>query len=147
MRTRNLLLSGSPGFTLLELVITLVIAAIMGSMLVQITSTVLSGSIRPVAKVQEAEALYQVMEKMISDYNKSISSTTDATPLATFSSHLQTNPGGLFGTYTLITDSYVTYDSNGNESAASGTGTGPKILKVKISNPAGDITLTTLFTQ
>jgi hypothetical protein len=87
-------------------------------------------------------ALYQVMEAMVADYNNLM--VTSTTPLATFSSRVQSNTGN-YGTYTLVSNGYVTYSAGGNESSGSGTGTGAKTLKVKISN--GDITLTMLFTQ
>jgi prepilin-type N-terminal cleavage/methylation domain-containing protein len=130
------------GFTLIELITAFVIIGIIASVYFQIMGVSLFGNVQQVNRLNNSMALYQVMEAMVADYNNLM--VTSATPLATFSSRVQSNTGN-FGTYTLVQNSYVTYDAGGNESAGSGTGTGAQTLKVKISN--GDITLTTLFTQ
>jgi prepilin-type N-terminal cleavage/methylation domain-containing protein len=142
MKTGCVSVSGSRGFTLIELIVTIAITAIMASMYFQIMGVSLIGNVQQINTLNNSMALYQVMEAMVGDYNNLMA--TSATPLATFSSRVQNNTGN-YGTYTVVANGYVTYDAGGNESAASGTGTGAQTLKVKISN--GVITLTMLFTQ
>jgi hypothetical protein len=111
-------------------------------MYTQIMGVVLIGNVKQINALNNSMALYEVMEAMVADYNNLM--VTSATPLATFSTRVQNNTGS-YGTYTVQQNSYVTYNAGGTESAGSGTGTGAKTLKVKISN--GGITLTMLFTQ
>ncbi|HYA42628.1 MAG TPA: prepilin-type N-terminal cleavage/methylation domain-containing protein [Syntrophobacteraceae bacterium] len=134
--------SGSRGFTLVELIVTIVITAIMAAMYIQVTGVSLMGNVQQINTLSSSMALYQVMEAMVSDYHNLM--VTSSTPLATFTTRVQNNAGH-YGTYTLVYNGYVTYSAGGVESSASGTGTGAQTLKVKISN--GVITLTTLFTQ
>jgi len=135
-------LSGSRGFTLIEAIVTITMTAIMAAMFIQIMGVSVIGNVKQINTLNNSMALYQVMEAMVTDYNNLMA--TSSTPLATFSSRVQNNTGN-YGTYTVVSNGYVSYNSNGVESTASGTGTGAQTLKVKISN--GVITLTMLFTQ
>ncbi|MFH2066198.1 MAG: type II secretion system protein [Pseudomonadota bacterium] len=56
------------GFTLLEVIITLVIAAILGSMLVQFTGTSMSRSTETVERVRNASLLVRTVERITKDY-------------------------------------------------------------------------------
>ncbi len=128
----------SRGFTLIEVIVTLVISSILGAMLVQFMGTNLTGSIKPVLRTQDTLALQQVMENIVIDYNKLM--VTDSAPLATLRTHIETNSEG-YGSYSIVTNTYVTYDNDTGTEMAGGTG----ILKVTISH--GDFRLTALFAQ
>ncbi|MGD0400022.1 MAG: type II secretion system protein [Syntrophobacteraceae bacterium] len=142
MKTNHSSPPGSRGFTLIELIVTILIVAIMASMYTQIMGVSLFGSVQQINNLQNSMALYQVMEAMTADYNNVM--VTSATPLSTFSARVQNNTGN-YGTYTIVQNSYVTYSAAGVESASAGGTTGAQTLKVRITN--GGITLTELFTQ
>lgn len=56
------------GFTLLEVIITLMIAAIFGSMLIQFTGTSMSRSSNTVERVRNGSSVAQTMEQITKDY-------------------------------------------------------------------------------
>jgi len=56
------------GFTLLEVIITLVIASIFGSMLIQFTGTSMSRSAEVVERVRSGGTLVQTMEQITNKY-------------------------------------------------------------------------------
>ncbi|KUG21669.1 hypothetical protein ASZ90_008565 [hydrocarbon metagenome] len=56
------------GFTLLEVIVSLVVAAILGAMLVQFMGTGLMKSYNPVILAQNGTYLNTIMEKMTADY-------------------------------------------------------------------------------
>ena len=142
MKTDHSRVPGSRGFTLIELIVTIIIIAIMATMYVMIMGGPLVGNVKQLNNLNNSMALYQAMEAMIGDYNNLM--VTNATPLATFSTRVQNNTAN-YGTYTIVQNSYVTYNAAGVESASAGGTTGAQTLKVRISN--GGITLTALFTQ
>jgi len=71
---------GHQGFTLLEVIITLVIAAIFGSMLIQFTGTSMSRSADAVERVRNGSTLVRTVEEITKDYR----------------SWIQNNPGDAF---------------------------------------------------
>ena len=138
------------GFTLIEVIVTIVIIAIMGHMLFTFGFTFLKMSAQQVGTIQNNMAFFQVMENMVADYKAHMSSTTNANPLSTFSASVIANSTTKFygQTYTLVnnTPCYATYNSSGVETCVSSPVPAPPMtLKVQISN--GTMTLTSLFTQ
>jgi len=65
------------GFTLIEVIITIVIAAILGSFLVTFMSSV-PKSVNPVIQTQNLAAAQLVMEKITADYERYIRGETGA---------------------------------------------------------------------
>jgi len=130
------------GFTLVEIIVAIVVASIIGAMFVQYMGTSLFESVRPVIGVQERLTIDQVMENMTVDYKKLLSESE--TPLQTFKGNVENgNVSGndpYYGPYTLDYNDYVTFDGNGNESTG-----GDRILKVTVSSH--EQRLTTLFTK
>jgi len=124
------------GFTLLEVIVTIIVAAIMGTMLVQFMGTSMIWSTKPVTQVQKAFSLKEVMDKITADHKKLLAE--DSTPLATLKTNIENNN---YGTYSSQTG-YIRF-TGGNE-VVDGTGAN-RILKAKITS--GDQTLTTLFTK
>ena len=131
------------GFTLLEVIITLVVAAILGTVLVQFMGTSLTRSTEPIVMVQEGFSLSEIMEKMTAHYKYLLA--TDSTPLANFKEDIENGNDDkktpYFGDYSIKTD-YITF-SSGNE--APDTSGNNRILKVTIDK--GDQSLVTLFTK
>ena len=58
------------GFTLIELIITLVIAAIAAAMLSTFFNASLTQSSVPIARLQQASNLHQAMENIVTDFNR-----------------------------------------------------------------------------
>ncbi len=133
------------GFTLLEIIISLVVAAILGTVLIQFMSTSLIRSAEPVILVQKTFALNQLVEEMTADYKTLLDS--DPNPLATLKSYIDngnnvaSNP--YYGPYTPSTE-YIQF-SGGNEiTDVSGD---DRILKAVIASTANNQSLTVLFTE
>ena len=134
---------GQKGFTLIEIILTLVVAAILGTILVQFMGTSLTRSAEPVIMVQEGFSLSEVMEKMTAHYKYLLA--TDNNPLTTFKNNIENGNveenTPYFGQYSIQT-AYITF-SGGNE--APDTEASNKILKVIINK--GDQSLAALFTK
>ena len=151
MKTPNPSKCGSLGFTLIEVIVAIIITAIMAHMLFTLCFTFLKISANQVSTIQNDMAFFQVMENMVADYKKAMSSTTDTAPLSTFCTRVSNNTGTTYygQTYTLVnsTPCYAAYNSSGAETScvSSPIPSPPITLKVQISN--GTITLTSLFTQ
>lgn len=131
------------GFTLIEVVVTLVVAAILGTILVQFMGTSLTRSAEPIVMVQEGFSLSEVMEKMTAHYKYLLA--TDSNPLTNFKNDIENGNvaenSPYFGDYSIQT-AYITF-SGGNEAPdTSGDNT---ILKVLIDR--GDQSLAALFTK
>jgi len=58
------------GFTLLEYIVSLVIAAIVASMVYTFFGSALTQSSTPITRLKQASNLYRVMENIVSDYNR-----------------------------------------------------------------------------
>jgi prepilin-type N-terminal cleavage/methylation domain-containing protein len=131
------------GFTFLEVIITLVVAAILGTVLVEFMGTSLKRSAEPIVMVQEGFSLTEVMEKMTAHYKYLLA--TDSTPLTSFKNDIENgiDPENTpyFGDY-LIQSAYITF-VGGNESPD--TEGENSILKVIIKK--GDQSLAALFTK
>lgn len=136
------------GFTLLEVIVTLVLAAILGTILVSFMGTNLTESVQSVNRVRNTYDLGKVIENITADYKKMMA--TDATPLATIKSNVGA-PGGsttvynAYGSYKVINNDYITFVCTGSNCTA--TNGGSSILKVTIANPGNTQTITALFTQ
>ncbi len=81
------------GFTLLEVIITLVIAAIFGSMLIQFTGTSMSRSADTVERVRNGSTLVRTIESITKDYRSWIQNNPDD-PLVNFKNTIDASYGG-----------------------------------------------------
>ncbi len=138
------------GFTLLEVIVTLIVASILGSILVSFMGDNITGSVRPLIRLQNANTLSQVFENITADYNKLNSDDVDnntSVALSTLNSHitnghvLTSNPH--YGPYSVIYKGYISFDSGGNQIVDSSGNN--KVLKVTLRQ--GEQTITTLFTK
>ena len=71
------------GFTLLEVIITIIVAAILGSMLIPLMGTALKHSADPVNDVKDEFQLNKVMENITADYKNLLNASTPLTTLET----------------------------------------------------------------
>ncbi|MCD6152521.1 MAG: prepilin-type N-terminal cleavage/methylation domain-containing protein [Syntrophobacterales bacterium] len=126
------------GFTLVEVIITILVASILGLIFIQFMGTSMTGSVEPVIRVQDAFTIEQVMEKMTADYKKLM--VESSTPLATLQLRVS---NGNYGSYTVKYNNYITFDGSGVQVSESGD----RILKVTIADVNGEQRLTSLFTK
>lgn len=129
------------GFTLLEVIVTLTVAAILGTILVMFMGKSVLSSVFPVTRVQQEYTLNQTMENINSDYRKLLLEAAD--PLGTLQSRINTAYYGT--TFSVDDNDFITFTTSGtsrNEVSSPGD---RRILKVSLSS--GDHTLTTLFTK
>ena len=131
------------GFTLIEIIVVLIVASLVGSLLVEVMGTSMIKSGSSLIAVQTEFSLNEVMERMTADFKNL--TAVDNTPLATFKSRVENgnSPSSTpyFGQYT-VTTRYITFDVSNNENTAP---SGDKVLKVTIAN--GGQTLVALFTK
>ena len=76
------------GFTLLEVIVTIIVAAVMGVILVQFMGTAMLRSGEAVVRVQDVSTLRQVLDNMTSDYK--YLADTQAGFLPTFTTRVAT---------------------------------------------------------
>jgi prepilin-type N-terminal cleavage/methylation domain-containing protein len=74
------------GFTLIEVIVSLIVASILGAMLVTFMGSNVVQSVNPVLLAQNGAYLNQIVENIGADYKYLMSTST--TPLATFISRL-----------------------------------------------------------
>ncbi len=138
------------GFTLIEIIITIILAAILGAMFLQVMETNVTGSVEPLTRVKDVYALNQVMERITADYRRLLSADdTLETLKTTIGTTGDDVASGIYGTYTVQYNEYIKFtgpdsDDMYQEEADDGSG-GKRILKVTLS--VGDQRLTLLFTE
>jgi prepilin-type N-terminal cleavage/methylation domain-containing protein len=140
---------GQGGFTLLEIIITIVIAAIMGVFFAQFVYTGVIHSADPVRQVQNMSTATHIMEYMSADYKRL--AATQSNFLATFKDYVDNGnkitgrPPSYpyYGIYDIVYNSYVIFDGSRKEQTAGPTE--QNILKVTIRH--GTQTATALFTR
>jgi len=142
MRTKCYLKMSDRGFTLLEIVITLVVAAILGAVLAQYMATALSRSTKSITFIQESLSLNRIIEEMTTDYINLLEIDND--PLTTLETYIDNgnvdSNDPYYGQYSPVTD-YILF------SGAFGTpdATEKRILKATITKSNQSITV--LFTK
>jgi len=147
MKTKPSLLSKNQGFTLLEVIITLIVGSILGAILVQFMGTSMKNSFEPVIMVQNGNGVYEIMERMNADYKMRLL-TSNVNPLHDFRTDVDNgNVFGVsdpyFGVYESETK-YITFTGFA-EDIPEDPSPAPNILKVTITH--GNQSLTALFTK
>lgn len=129
----NTVLNNKQGFTLLEVIITFIVAAILGTIFLQVMGTSMQQSYVPVSMVQNGFSVNEIMEKMNADYRNRLFTST-SNPLADFKSDVENGNvvanTPYFGDYTYQTQ-YIKF-SGGNEVADASAD--PRILKITITH-------------
>jgi prepilin-type N-terminal cleavage/methylation domain-containing protein len=115
------------GFTLLELIISLVIAAIAGTMLVQYVHTYMIDSTEPVLILQQDYRVIRGMENITAAYRSQLENK--AFDLETFQTHLSEYAGDDDLT---VVGTRISFDSDGIESSVASSD--DRFLKVTVSD-------------
>ncbi|HEU6437606.1 MAG TPA: prepilin-type N-terminal cleavage/methylation domain-containing protein [Nitratidesulfovibrio sp.] len=107
------------GFTLLEIIITIVIIAVIAAMMLPLTGTALRGSAESLIATENEVRLLRVVETMNADYRRTFMDPTgNGNPLATFFTavgDVGTHTSPTYGTYTLVEKRYIQFDANHGE--------------------------------
>jgi prepilin-type N-terminal cleavage/methylation domain-containing protein len=142
-------IANKEGFTLIEVIITFVVAAILAALFVNLMGpSLMKASPISAVRAQNHYALIGVVEKMYIDYNK-LTNAGDPDVLGTLQSHIQAGNVATdvpyFGQYSPVTN-FITFNAaNNNTEQPSATAT--NTLKVTITGVGVDQTITTLFTK
>ena len=142
---------GQGGFTLLEVIVTIAIAAIMGVFFAQFVYTGVTHSADPVSRLQNLSGTTHIMENMTADYKRL--AATQSNFLAIFKNYVgygytTAKPAGYegypyYGSYQVVYNDYIKFVSGAEEPETDPTK--QRILKVTIRR--GDQTVTALFTR
>lgn len=103
----------SKGFTLVEVIVTLLAAGILGVIFIQLMGTALSAGWNAVEIVRDEANAEKVMEQIIADYVAHINND----PAAALD-NMVTNYNGQTIDGILVTTQYIVFDGSGNEVAA-----------------------------
>lgn len=138
------------GFTLIEVIVTLVVGAVLGTIIVTYMGTALTESAIPVLRVQHSNTLGQVVENITANYNKLNSNDLNngtSVALATLSANINNGhvPASVpyYGPYSIVYKGYIAFDGSGNQ--ISDTSGDNRVLKITLQQ--GDQIITTLFTR
>lgn len=131
------------GFTLIEVIVSIVLASIVGVIFLTYMGTQLTHSGDPVNITRDEGVVEMWMERILSDYVQEMNAATYPTTLATISArNYNTGIYNMPASVTL-TRTYVTYDAGGNEVAVTGGGTSNNL---KVTVRAGGYGLTCILT-
>jgi prepilin-type N-terminal cleavage/methylation domain-containing protein len=142
---------GPGGFTLLEVIVTIVIAAIMGVFFAQFVSTSVIHSADPVLRVQNLSRTTHIMEYMTADYKRL--AATQSNFLSIFKDYVAngnttSKPPGYegypyYGSYQIVYNDYIKFVSGAEQPETDPAN--QRVLKVTIRG--GDQVVTALFTR
>ncbi|PIE67657.1 MAG: hypothetical protein CSA23_02455 [Deltaproteobacteria bacterium] len=133
--------TGSCGFTLVEIIVTLTVSSILVVLLLQFLGTSVSRSAQPLEAFRQEMVLQSLMENMNADYKHLL--LTDMTPLDTFKARVECNH---YGSYTVLTSAFITFnDTTHTEIPCNPTPNDCKVLKIAIAS--GDHSMTALFSR
>jgi len=142
---------GQGGFTLLEVIVTIVIAAIMGAFFAQFVSTNVIHSADPVHRVQNLSGAAHIMEYMNADYKRLAAAQSNF--LTIFKDYVaygntMEKPEGYegfpyYGSYQVLYNDYIKFVSGSEQPETDPAN--QRVLKVTIRR--GDQAVTALFTR
>jgi prepilin-type N-terminal cleavage/methylation domain-containing protein len=130
------------GFSLIEVIVVLLIAAVLGTMMVTYMGRSFQLSGVPVTRLDSAGQLRTVIENITADFGNPAIFPTPIThaSLVTLQTRINTN---LYGTtYTVVENKFIKFNNSNAETNDSTS----VILKVKVQNELGE-TLTKIFTK
>ena len=131
------------GFSLIEVILAIVVASIVGVIFLSYMGTQLSHSGDPVIIARDEGVAEMWMERILSDYVQEMNAATYTTALATiFARDYTAGPYNMPAGVTL-TRAFVTYDAGGNEVAVTGGATSSNL---KVTVRAAGYGLTSILT-
>jgi prepilin-type N-terminal cleavage/methylation domain-containing protein len=132
------------GFTLIEIIISLVVLAILATMVVSYMGSSVRDSVQPTIRLQNTMALQAVMENIRADINNN----NDLALLkGAVGSGDQSN---IYGDYTVVKNEYIKFNAaTNNEEADTPGSTGNDdidVLKISVKDSSG-LTITSFFVE
>jgi len=134
----------STGFTLVEVIVTLVVASIVGTMLFSILGTAMTKSSDPLFRMKKSFVLQQVMENFLTAYYEDFEYLQLLPELKYAIENRLLDPVGREWEYTVAENRFIKFDANRNEVDADVTDPN-KMLKVTIKSNTTSETLTYVF--
>ncbi|HEX2958620.1 MAG TPA: prepilin-type N-terminal cleavage/methylation domain-containing protein [Chitinispirillaceae bacterium] len=131
----------STGFTLVEVIVTLVVVSIVGTMIFSILGTSMTKSSEPLFREKKTFNLQQVMENIITAYDKYYAG--DLPGLKDSIGTEGTSYNNAYGQYTVVDNHYIKFVSNQEDDELAETDT-LNLLKVTVKNSNNE-TLTYIF--
>jgi len=148
MITKLYSITNDRGLTILEIIVTIVVAAILGTVLVRVMGTALTRSSVPITLLQNTYSINQIIEEMTADYEHLYENVNekeyDISTLKTYieNGNVSSNTP-YYGPYSVDEIDYIRFDASENQELdPSGDN---NILKVSISS--NNQSLTVLFTR
>lgn len=133
------------GFTLIELIVVLVIASIVGTMMYQFIRTSTIKESDPIFSLNKSLKLHEIMENITSDYLEYY--TLDLVSLQEKIGGIQVHTND-YGTYGVIENKFIKFVSNTEAAAPPGDPETGKLLKVTLQDSGGSgENLTVLFSK
>lgn len=135
------------GFTLIEIIISLIVASILGVMLVSFMGSTVVQSANPVLLAQNGAYLNQIVENMGADYKYLMA--TSANPMTTFIANVgaegtsQTRYADASNPYTVVDNRRISFPSGANVTEQ--TDNAGTVLKVTLRYRT--LSITALFTE
>lgn len=130
------------GFTLIEVIVTILIVAVVGAMMYSVLGTSMTKSSLPLGRLQTSLALQQVMENIMADFRKNYAG--EAIGLKYAIGTEGANQNNDYGQYGVVQNRFIKF--TGSNEAAWVSGDPQDILKVTIKNSNNE-TLTAIFVQ
>jgi len=127
------------GFSLVEIIVTFVLIAVMAVFLTTIYSRTYTDNAKLLSNLKKSLDLKTSMENMVADYNANYTSN-----LAGLKTNVEANN---YGTYTIVYCGYIQFDLSGGNYVEAVDASAPySALKVSIKNDLNE-TITTVFNQ
>ena len=122
------------GFTLVEVIVTILVTAILSAAFINFMGTAMSRSVRSVEIVQGEADAESVLERITADYVLRTNQNSE-TALGLMEADINTPPKSIYGPN--VSARYVYFDTGGNELLY--TGTSPLTLEVKVAAAGNDL--------
>jgi prepilin-type N-terminal cleavage/methylation domain-containing protein len=127
------------GFTLVEVIITLLVAVILGAVMMQYLGSAVSRSSTPIKRLSADAALHSTADSIIGAFRQKAPSDSGA--WSDFQAGIGaagTDQNNIYGAYRVLFNDFIQFDATGNE-LADVYGTAPdNILKVVITGTSDD---------
>jgi prepilin-type N-terminal cleavage/methylation domain-containing protein len=135
------------GFTLIEVVVTLMVVAILGTMLVIFTRSNLSESSMTVLGIRQTYNLSGVMDNITADYKRILSQEDKG--LGDFRNAVGSvgEQANAYGSYKVIFNNFITFSCSQNACSESVSEDATNILKITIADIAEQQKITALFAE
>ena len=110
MKSRKAIIFSHKGFTLIEIIATIMMAGILSAIFIQFMGTALMRSGDSVNVVRDEASIEGLMEEIISDYLKEINNNSPENALSTIKAKAEAEDYG-----SDVTMEYIQFDGDGNE--------------------------------